>query len=358
MKEKITGIIVFALILLVAAGIHFSRHSRPKVLLKGYVGGEKIGFLENEQVRSLLLRRYGIELDYYKAGSIEMVSEAPAADVDFLWPSSPVALEIFKMRFAQHLEKSEQVFNSPIVLYSWKLVAQALEGREIVSRMTNGYYTVDLPHLVELICKKTSWADVGLQVLYGNVAVITTDPTKSNSGNMFSGLLANMLNNGQVVDDAVLTNVLTSVIDIYARLGYLEHSSGDLFEQYLRTGVGAKPLIAGYENQIVEFSLAHRELWPAIKDDLCILYPIPTVWSAHPVMALKPRAKILIKALMDEDIQRIAWEQHGFRTGLIGVDNDPKVLNIAGIPDKIHKVIPMPAPGIMDRIIKAIAASR
>ena len=47
------------------------------------------------------------------------------------------------------------------------------------------------------------------------------------------------------------------------------------------------------------------------------------------------KANILIEALQDEEIQKIVWEQHGFRSGLAGVQNDPKVLNIAGIPESI-----------------------
>ena len=71
---------------------------------------------------------------------------------------------------------------------------------------------------------------------------------------------------------------------------------------------------------------------------------------SHRARALK-KAKRLIEALQDEEIQKLAWEKHGFRTGLIGVQNDPKVLDIAGIPAEITHVIPMPSPQVMDRII-------
>ncbi len=35
----------------------------------------------------------------------------------------------------------------------------------------------------------------------------------------------------------------------------MESSSSDLFDQFLKTGMGAKPLIAGYENQLLEFAV-------------------------------------------------------------------------------------------------------
>ncbi len=44
-----------------------------------------------------------------------------------------------------------------------------------------------------------TWADIGLPQLYGSISVKTTDPTKSNSGNMFAGLLANTMNGSKLL---------------------------------------------------------------------------------------------------------------------------------------------------------------
>ncbi|MEZ4652605.1 MAG: hypothetical protein R3E12_03105 [Candidatus Eisenbacteria bacterium] len=366
---KVAGVLIFLLIVL-GGGIWYlfgrggdesgspgigglAGGSREEITLKGLVGGEKVGLLQDPDVQRILSRKYGIRR-LLAAGSIEMVRE-PGSDIDFLWPSSQVALELFKQEHRSRLRKAEIIFNSPIVLYSWSLVADALTSRGIVEKIDATYYVVDMPRLLELVTSGRKWSDVGLGDLYGSVTIISTDPTKSNSGNMFSGLLANLLNNGEVVDDTSIETVLPEVVRFFRKLGYLEHSSGDLFDQYLRTGVGAKPIIVGYENQIVEFSLEHADLWPQVKDEMRILYPVPTVWSSHPIMALSPRGEALVQALMDPDLQRIAWEKHGFRTGLMGVENDPSVLAIAGIPAKITKVIQMPSPLVMDRIIESLA---
>jgi hypothetical protein len=158
---------------------------------------------------------------------------------------------------------------------------------------------------------------------------------------MFSGLMAGILL-GDVATEASVEKVLPELKSIFEKLGYMVHSTGILFDQYLRTGVGSYPLIVGYENQIVEFSIEHKDLWPKVKDKLRILYPVPTVWSDHPLIARNARAQKLIEALKDRDLLRLAWEKHGFRTGLMGVDNDPAVLNIVGIPASITKVLPMP----------------
>ena len=53
----------------------------------------------------------------------------------------------------------------------------------------DGVYYMDMAGLVAEIEAGTAWADLGLPELYGTVAVSTTDPVRSNSGNMFAGLL-------------------------------------------------------------------------------------------------------------------------------------------------------------------------
>lgn len=366
MNNKIIGIGILILVIAgaIAYQLFFSGNNQlPNVIpstpkeqktLTGFIGGEKIGFLEDQEIQHILKNTYGITINYTKAGSIEMVKQQHGEEVDFLWPSSQVALELFKLEQKQRLAKSEIIFNSPIVLYSWDQVTEALIKQGIVKKTNESYYIVDFPKLISLVREKKQWSDIGLTNLYGSIKIISTNPTQSNSGNMFSGLLANMLNNGEVANEQSIQPLLPDIQDFFKRLGYLEHSSGDLFEQYLKTGMGAKPIIVGYESQITEFSLENPDIWPRVKDKVRILYPEPTVWSSHPLIILNSQSSILIEALQDKDIQRLAWEKHGFRTGLVGVQNDPKVLEVAGIPETVEKIIPMPNPKTMDIIINAL----
>ena len=61
-----------------------------------------------------------------------------------------------------------------------------------------------------------------------------------------------------------------------------------------------------------------------------------------------------MEALKDPEIQKIAWEQHGFRTGLVGVPERSRTLQVSGIPETVTKVIPMPTPQVMDTILASI----
>ena len=137
----------------------------------------------------------------------------------------------------------------------------------------------------------------------------------------------------------------------------MEHSSGDIFKNFITTGVGAKPIIVGYENQLVEFSLENEKYIDYLKKEIRTLYPIPTVWSSHPIIALNQNGKRLIDGFKDERLQRIAWETHGFRSGLMGVENDPSVLKVTGIPKEITAVVPMPQTAVMERILQALESN-
>lgn len=352
MKGKFIGIAILILVIIGGVAYKLTAGSIQVVTLKGYIGGEKQGLFEDEEVQSLLESEYGVIIDYSKAGSIEMV-QGNTEGMDFLFPSSQVALELFKEKQTTSV-KSGLIFSSPIVLYSWDTVTDTLEKEGIVTKRNESYYIHDFPKLIKLITDGSKWSDIGLQDLYGSIMINTTDPTKSNSGTMFAGLLASMLNKGEIVDETTLEQVLPTLIKFYAKLGYMESSSSDLFEQYLKTGMGANPLIAGYENQAVEFSINNPEAWKQVKSRIRILYPEPTVWSEHPLIALNANAEGLMKGLQNESIQKIAWERYGFRTGMIGVENDPHILDVAGIPGEIKQVIAMPKPRVMEQIIEAL----
>ena len=322
------------------------------VTVKGSIGGEKAGFLRDPDVVRILRERHGLEVDFARAGSIEMV-KGKTDGQDFLWPSSQVALELYQQAHGR-AAKSQVVFNSPIVLYSRQLVTDALVKNGIAEKVNGTYYVVQFPRLIRMVSDGKPWKELGLTQLYGKMIIITTDPTRSNSGNQFAALLANMLNGGEVVDEQHVSKVLPGVQKFFSRQGYMQESSGDLFSQFLQQGVGSFPIIVGYEAQLVEFGLENPQYGDLLHREVTTLYPKPTLWSSHPLIALTPNGEKLLNALQDPEIQRLAWEKHGFRSGMLGVQNDPKLLKVAGIPPAIENVMPMPTARVMDRIITSL----
>lgn len=350
MKTKIIGLVILITVIIAAVIYVMVGSSNAVTEIKGYVGGEKIGLLEDEEVQEILRDKYKLSIDYAKAGSIDMIT-ADATGMNFLFPSNQTALELYEKINGDPV-KSEIILNTPIVLYTRQAVADAFVSEGLATKDGDVYY-VDMTKLTEAIENGTKWSDIGLDQLYGSITVGTTDPTKSNSGNMFAGLLANTLCGG-VADETSIYEILPRLESIFQKLGYMESSSSDLFDQFLKTGMGAKPLIAGYENQLLEFAVENPEIWEQVNDDIVIMYPTPTVWSSHVYIALDENGTYGIDALLDEEIQKLAWEKHGFRTGVYGRPTDSKHFGVAGLADEITQVAPMPDADTMDKIIKAL----
>ena len=170
---------------------------------------------------------------------------------------------------------------------------------------------------------------------------------------LFAGLLANVgSGSGGVATTSSLPHSLPTIKAFFSRLGYMESSSGDLFDQFVTQGEGENPIMVGYENQLTEYTLAHQEYKATIQQQIRIMYPQPTVWSDHPMIALTDNGLRLLNALQtDPDLRRLAWESHGFRTG---IQNDPNTLQVSGIPTTIQNVVPMPQPAVIDRLLNAI----
>ena len=352
MKAKWIGLLLLIVVALGAVGYVWFSQSTQVTEITGYVGGEKIGLLEDEQVRKILKDKYRLSLDYNRAGSIEMVTTLDRAGQDFLFPSNQTALELFEGEEGSP-EKSQIVFNTPIVLYTHAAVAEALTAEGVFSQ-SGGVLTADMEQLVELMESGAQWSDVGLPELYGSVTVGTTDPAKSNSGNMFAGLLANVLCGGSVGEED-LPELLPRLQALFQKLGYMESSSSDLFDQFLKTGMGAKPLIAGYESQLLEFAVQESETWEQIKGDIVMVYPTPTVWSSHVFIALDEAGALGIDALLDEEVQRLAWENHGFRTGVYDAPTDTAQFGVEGVAEEVIQVAPMPGAPVMEAIIAALS---
>lgn len=350
MKAKLTGLAVLLLVILLAGAYSVLSKGTETTEITGYVGGEKIGLLEDEEVQKVIREKYGIEIDYSRAGSIEMVTEDHTG-MDYLFPSSQTALELYEEQYGSPV-KSEIVLNTPIVLYARAAVTDALL-EEGIAWEENGSCYVDMEKLAACIEEGKAWADIGLSELYGNVTVATTDPTKSNSGNMFAGLLANTLYGG-TVGEANVEEVLPRLQTIFRNLGYMESSSSDLFDQFLKTGIGAKPMVAGYENQLLEFAAENPDTWEQIKDDIRMMYPSPTVWSSHIFIALDEEGANAVDALLDEEVQRLAWERHGFRTGIGGSAADTGSFGVDGVAGEVTRVMNMPGAAAMERIIEAL----
>ena len=369
-KGRGAGLIIFLLVVAVAGGYEVLRSPASEASVRegrglgeavarlfggttevsGFIGSEKANFLNNRAVQEILADRYGLEVSFRRAGSFEMLG-LPHDGLDFLWPSSQVALENYRLDFGTPLADAI-IFNSPIVMYSWTPVVNELGSRRLIAA-SDGVYRAPLEPLLQAILLGRRWDEVGVEAVFGRFAITSTDPLRSNSGNMFAGLVANTLAGG-VVRAAELPTVLPDVLEVFRVQGQMEHSTGTLFERYLQLGIAQFPLIVGYESQYIEFARENPDLWPEVRKQIALIYPVPTVWSSHPLLALTENGRALLEALADEEIQQLAWTQHGFRSGAVGARNDPADLGIERVADTVTQVMQMPRPEVVFEMMEAL----
>ena len=327
--------------------------------LSGFAGGEKMDFIADPKTVQAL-KRHGLVLNADRAGSVDQVRDPKllGRKPDFLWPSSAPLVELAKKNVK--VLKDQVIFNSPIVIYSWQPIADGLVTAGLATKEA-AHYVIDPKALIEAVLAGKAWRELGQPDLYGRVRLISTDPNKSNSGFMFAGLAADILA-GDVADTTSLPSVLPKVVELFRVMGFKSGSSGQVFDDFIAGGPGADPLVVGYENQLVEWIIADPARWQRVQQAggarPVTLYPHPTVYSAHPLIALSDKALPLIDALMSPELQQIGWREHGFRgpIGTIGADTNPLV---AGrMPAQISAVAPMPDIEVMLAILEAMSADQ
>ncbi|MFH1153005.1 MAG: hypothetical protein V1793_04230 [Pseudomonadota bacterium] len=362
-KKSMIGVLLALALILVIVAVQFlggsdllkKTEKLKDITVKGYVGGEKMGFLANVKVIDILKKRYGITIDAEKKGSVEMVKglRYRGADIDFYWPSNFVCVEWFKTSGGQ-VKGADVIFNSPMVIYCPDKVADALIAMGIVQVQDNVHYIVDFPELVNLAVNGKRWKDINLPMIPGTIKILSTDPGQSNSGNIFYGLLANILQ-GDVVSPATVGTVLPRLKDYYGRMGFQLKSSGDIFDLFISNPY-TSPLLVGYENQLIEYAVQNSDDYTIefLKKSIRTLYPQPTVWSSHPLIAVNKNGERLMEALKDPEIQQIAWDRHGFRSSLTSVRNDPAKHKVSGLPELITAIIQMPSAETMDMILSGL----
>lgn len=352
MKNKLWGLLL--LLLVIGGAVAYSIWTggqQASLEITGLLGGEKIGLFQNKKFKDFVKKNYNLTMDYRKAGSFEMV-KGDLTGQDYLFPSSQLALELFKHE-GQKASRDEIIFNTPIVLYSYKPVVDALVKEGIVT-VREGVHYVNMPELAKLIVSQKTWQDLGLTDLYGEILVDTTDPAASNSGNMFLGLLANALNSNKMVSQQQAEKILPDLQKIYQTIGYMNTSSADLFNQFLTLGVGSYPLIAGYESQLLEFSVQEPETYQKVKDEILILYPEPTVWSSHILIALNDQSERAIDALLDKKVQDLAWTDHGYRTIVAGSQEEGQ-FKVPGLAPQVTQIMQMPSYRVMDYLVDGVS---
>ena len=376
-KKKWIGILIFVFLIVLIIGIKLFSGGENGLsnLTTIYVatGGGKEDFLADEDVKNILRKKDKIDVVFdtwsngktiskpliresinlgnssiinrIQSGEDISINTEGVSKYDALFTSDQRFYDYYKL--APNKENNEAArytvltggltLNTPIVIYSWKDVVNALINEKIVTETDGVYYITDMNKLIDYILNNKKWSDIGLKELYGNINIASTDPVSSSPGATYYGLLLSILSGGQIEDDTLDDN-LAKLKQFYKKSGYMNNTPADLFERYLKTGMGGEPMIVDYEKSIIDFANSNPNGFKQVKENIVVLYPKPTIWNSHCLTIFTENGKKLFEAFEDEEIQQIAWKKYGFRTGISGGTYDVSSIGI-GIPQNITSTV-------------------
>ena len=326
-------------------------------------GGGKEDFLADKEVVSIMQERYGINVIYdsWSNGKIiknPLVRE-DGSKYDAMFPSDQRFYDYYKL--SPDTSKGEAArsrvlsgsltLNTPIVVYSWDTVVDALIEEKIVTLKDNVYYITDMNKLLNYILEGKKWSEIGLDSIYGSINIASTDPVTSSPGATYYGLLLSILCEGNVTEEKMEEN-LPKLKEFYLKSGYMNNTPADLFEMYLKTGMGDKPMIVDYEKSMIEFATSNPDGWEQVKDKIRILYPTPTIWNSHCIATFNEIGDKYFEVFNDKEIQQIAWSRYGFRTGVTGGSYNVSEINVTGIPQEITSTVSSLRMSMYERLIE------
>ena len=348
MVSKIIGIALLVLIIVIVIIFKnrdsFGTHVDP---IYGAVGGGKEDLLADERINEIFKDKYKFEFvqDVWSNGKTvrEDVVRKDGSKYDLIFFSDQRFYDYYKTSpqpgEAQRYTvlDGELMLNTPIVIYSWDTVVDALIKDGIVTVKDGVYYITNMEKLINYILQGKQWKDIGLDSIYGSINIGSVDPVTSSPGATYYGLLLSIMAGGNI-NDASVKAALPKLKTFYQKSGYMNNTPADLFSMFLKTGMGAKPMIVDYEKSVIEFANSNPDGWAQVKDKVRILYPTPTIWNSHCIAALSEEGKTVIDAFEDKEVSQIAWEKYGFRVGVTGGNYDVSKINISGIPQEISSV--------------------
>lgn len=345
------GILVFLVLILGIIGVQkiFVKNT-TKTTIYGAVGGGKENLLEDEEFLKILSSKYKLNVvnDNWSNGKLvknDVVRE-DGSHYDFIFFSDQRFYDYYKTPANKEngeadrysVKKGSLTLNTPVVIYSWDEVTDALMKEEIVTEIDGIYYITNMDKLLNYILEGKTWKDIGLPTLYGTINIDSTDPVTSSPGATYYGLLASIMAGGQLTDENI-NDILPKLKEFYKKSGYMNNTPADLFQLYLKTGMGAKPMIVDYEKSIIDFANSDPDGYNQVKDRIRILYPVPTIWNSHCIATLTDSGNTYYDVFEDSDVQQLAWSKYGFRTGVTGGNYDVSKVNVTGIPQSIASTV-------------------
>ncbi len=353
--RKILGPVLTGLLVVgVGAAIWMSMGEQlgklEKVQVKGLIGSEKLAFFNDPKVIEALANA-SLEVEVKKSGSREIATRHDLEQWDFAFPAGIPAAEKIQREFKT--KKSFQVAFTPMVIASWDIIADILIANQIVEKRENAYYIMNMKRLLAEIEAGKRWAEFEASQSYParkSVLINSTDIRRSNSAAMYLALASYLFNNEMVVENQQqVEQLIGRLASLFIRQGYTEHSSAVPFNDYLVMGIGKAPMVMAYEAQYL-YAAAENQL----REGMQVLYPEPTIFTKHVLVALSEGGVKLGEALMNDPTLQALMVSHGLRNSDARAFDDFVSTHKLNVPNNLVNVIEPPSYEVIESMIQII----
>ena len=347
----VLGVGVLAAIFISIRGRAGNAAGQPLTIVRGVIGSEKQPFFTDPEVIRVF-RNNGLDVRVDTAGSRQIATSFDLSHYDFAFPAGVPAAD--KIRLARKINTSYSPFYTPMVIASYKPIAQLLVNAG-VAKDQGGYYTFDMAAYLQLVAANKRWSDLPNNTTYPtskSILITSTDVRTSNSAAMYLAMASYVANGNNIVQNASQSaTVLPQVEPLFLRQGYTQTSSEGPFQDYLTIGMGATPMVMIYEAQFVARAAANDG---SITKDMVLMYPNPTVFSKHTIVPLTPAGDRAGRLLMsDPDLQRLAIK-YGFRTSDTTAFRNFTASHKVVLPPTLFNVIEPPSFDNLESMISTI----
>src|SRR5262249_39400139 len=170
-----------------------------RITVRVVSGSEKLNLLHDERLTKLLEKR-GITLEVQRAGSREIANLSDLRTYDVAFPAGQPAAE--KIRASIGVKRTATAFSTPMVVASWKQIADVLTAAGIVRAEGGVNWITDMSRLLELMASGKRWRDLPANTSFSvgkSILISTTNVSTSNSAAQFLALASYLFNNAEVV---------------------------------------------------------------------------------------------------------------------------------------------------------------
>ena len=207
MKKRLLGIII--LILLICGVVFIKSILNPSEISKQNSSSLSIEerkkvkiadlsdveiFLE-DKVKEIINLKYNFDVSYEKLSNNELSNTSLLNNVnsnyDLIFSNNEI-LNNLKEKVNEKNENNlnyENLLSTPLVIYSWNEVVDILINENIVTKKDDVYYITDMNKLINYILEGKMWTELGLDMVYGNINIISANPINTSSGASYYSLL-------------------------------------------------------------------------------------------------------------------------------------------------------------------------